>query len=77
MKRKLIPLSLSCMLSVLCLQASGAEEPAAAQQRDCSKIGDYKKRARCEEVNRALIACSGRQGEALNACMREQYRSKN
>lgn len=80
MKRMLIPLSISCALGLLSLQAYGAERErtlASQKPRDCSKMDNAKKKARCEEVNNAMKACTGKKaGEELTNCLMGQRKKK-
>lgn len=78
MKRKLMQLSISCVLGLFAFQAFGGEGTAMGSggyQRDCSKMADAKKKARCEEVNKTMNACNGKAGDDLTNCMKERHRN--
>ena len=78
MKRKLMQLSVCCALGVLSFQAVGGEGPGmAGHQRDCSKIADAKKKARCEEVNKAMSACEGKKAGDVADCVKHEHAKNN
>lgn len=78
MKRKLLQVSICCALGMLPLQAFGGEGPAmTGYQRDCSKITDAKKKARCEEVNKAMSACEGKKAGDAADCMKREHAKNN
>jgi hypothetical protein len=74
MKRVLIQLYISCALGLLVFQAFAEERTLApGQQRDCSQMTDAKKKARCEDTNKAMAACAGKKaGNELTGCLMEQ-----
>lgn len=78
MKRKLLQVSICCAFGMLSFQAFGGEGPAmAGHQRDCSKIADAKKKARCEEVNKAMSACEGKKASEAADCMKREHAKNN
>lgn len=49
------------------------------QPRDCSKLADAKKKARCEAFNKALAECKAegkKVGKQLDACLMEKGKVK-
>ncbi len=49
------------------------------QPRDCSKLTDAKKKARCEAFNKALAECKAegkKVGKELDACLMEKGKKK-
>jgi len=79
MERVLVRFSISCVLGLFSLQAFGADRPvlSGGYQRDCSKMADAKRKARCEEANKAMNVCSGKKaGDELTNCLKEQRKAK-
>lgn len=78
MKRALMQLSISCVLGLLACQANASERTlASGQSRDCSQMADAKKKARCEETNKAMAACAGKKaGDELTNCLMTQRNKK-
>ena len=78
MKRILMLLSISCVLGVFSFQAYGGNEgrtmSSGGYQRDCSKMEDAKKKARCEEVNKAMNACNGTKAGEVGDCAKKQHK---
>lgn len=70
-----------CLSIGILAVAAQAEERAMNndQPRDCSKISDAKKKARCEAFNKALAECKAegkKVGKELDACLMEKGKKK-
>jgi hypothetical protein len=68
-------LAVTVAFGLFTIQAYGAEL-ASGYTRDCSKMPAEKK-ARCEQVNKAMGACAGKKaGEELDKCLKENKNKK-
>lgn len=78
MKRAFLQISALFYFGLSATQALAAEPTlAAGQSRDCSKMQTAEKKARCEEVNKAMQACAGKKaGEELSKCLMGQKGEK-
>jgi len=75
MKQMSMRLSVACAFDLFAFQACGAEL-AGGYARDCSQMPAEKK-ARCEEVNKAMAVCAGKKaGDELNNCLKESRNKK-
>lgn len=53
-------------------KAGATGKTLAGYQRDCSSMTDARKKARCEEANKAMEACKGQKAENVANCVMEQ-----
>lgn len=51
----------------------GSGKTLAGYQRDCSSMTDKRKKAECEEANKAMGACKGQRAENVANCIMEQH----
>jgi len=79
--KRIIKVLVVCFSISVVATAAQAEERAMNndQPRDCSKLTDAKKKARCEAFNKALAECKAegkKVGKELDTCLMEKGKKK-